>query len=81
MDFVGTERRIVRPLSPPPLVQPSVSVRKAAVNAAKDVGTRLTMYEFGWTGTMYRQGPESEMGSAGLYDGRIDGRWRATNSN
>lgn len=41
-------------------------------------GARLTMYEFGWTGTMYRQGAESAMGTAGLEGGRMDGRWCAT---
>lgn len=44
----------------------------------KGGGARLTMYEFGWTGTMYRQGAESAMGTAGLEGGRMDGRWCAT---
>lgn len=78
MDFVGSRRstQSPRPMSPQPELQPSVRVRNVAVGKAKDVGTRLTMYEFGWTGTMYHQGPESEMGKKGI-DG-MDGRWRAT---
>lgn len=69
------------PPSPPPPVAPSVRVRNAFVDVArnmKDLGTRLTMYEFGWTGTMYHQGPESDMGKPGMNGGRMDGRWRAT---
>lgn len=43
----------------------------------RDVGTRLGMYEFGGKGVVYHQGPETEMGRAGVEGGRLDGRWRA----